>query len=211
MQINTLKGNMLSLHLCIALDLPNTGTLEAPWDAWECDLIREGREFGPFDTPHADQNPYAWLAIMPTVSRLQLSSRPIGIDSWLVETPDGRSYMARRLIHAYALAIIGCTLGDVLPQWYEDPHFNKKVFLPPLNVEYGQSGPDEGVPTASTFQAPALGAITYGEALELAKSMTTNAQAFKYTCDGHSWVQIHLMDGTVHPLYQGDSTIGLAR
>lgn len=207
MRSNSLKGNLLCLYL--ALSLEKKDTLRVPWDYWNGGLICDGREFGPFDTKAADQNPYALAAIMPIVSKWGLSSRPIGNATWLVETPDGRSYMAPHLIHAYALAIFGCVLGEDLPEWFEDTHLSKKVFLPPYNVEHGCTGPSEAVPNLHTFQAPAAGTISYSEALGKAKTMVAEEQAYNYSCDGHSWVQLQLMDGTVHTLYQGESTIGL--
>lgn len=146
MLTRSLKGNTLSLYVALALDLPETGPIQLAWDAWECDVIIEGREFGPFDTPEAVNEPYALLAILPTVTRWQFSSRPLGNDKWLVESPDGQGYWGSTLIHAYALAIVGSVFGEEVPDWYEDREFSKNVFLPPFNVPHGERGPDDKSP-----------------------------------------------------------------
>lgn len=208
MLTRSLKGNMLSFYVALSLDLPEQSPLIAPWDAWECDLLSEGREFGPFDATEGKSSPFALLAIMQTVTRWKLSSRPLGDDKWLVESADGQSYFAGTLLHAYALAIVGGVFGEEVPDWYEDRSFKKNVFLPPYNVPYGELGPGIDAPGAMTFVAPAKGSLTYSEALKLGATMTSSGQAFKYTCDGHSWVQVQLMDGSVKPLYSGESTIG---
>lgn len=51
MQLQNLKGNLLSLYLAIALEPEKKGLIRAPWDDWQCDIIFNRREFGPFDTP----------------------------------------------------------------------------------------------------------------------------------------------------------------
>jgi hypothetical protein len=209
MQLQNLKGNLLSLYLAVALESSKKGLIRAPWDDWQCDIIFNRREFGPFDTPQAVSNPNTLHAIMPLVAQWQLSSRPIGSGRWLVETPDGQSYIGSSLIHAYTLAVIGSTLGQELPDWYEDANLHVSVFLPPFNVEYGTEGPNASSPTVLTFKSNSHERATYCEALAKAKAMTAEALAFNYTCDGHSWVQVQLMDGTVHTLYQGASTLGL--
>lgn len=218
MQATSLKGNLLTLHVALALNEQQgvNHTIALPWQDWTNNVFRWenpelliGGKLGPFDKEGSDDEVANMLAVFPLVSRWALRSEKLPCGRWVVSTPAGESFMADNLVHGYAQALIIGVLGAEVPDWYLDPRDGRYIYLPPYNVDFGEPGVSPDAPTMATFVPPAE-CSTYGLSLQAAKHLLATGQVYRYTCDGHSWVQVHLMDGSAHTLYQGASTIGLS-
>lgn len=218
MQTTALKGNILTLHVALALNEQQgvRHTIALPWNDWANNVFRWespdlliGGKLGPFDAQGSDDEISNMLAVFPLVSRWALRSEKLPGGRWVVSTPAGESFMADNLVHGYAIALISGVLGAEVSDWYFDPQEERYIYLPPYNVDFGEPGVNPNAPKMATFVPPA-DCTTYGTALLAAKHLLAKGEVYRYTCDGHSWVQVHLMDGSAHTLYQGASTIGLS-
>lgn len=67
--------------------------------------------------------------------------------------------------------------------------------------------PSNSIASATTTLLPED--PSYSQALAFARLQVDNGIATDYSCDGHSWLYLYLLGGTVQKLYDGPSTIDL--